>query len=228
MQERWGTETGEAIFNVFTEQRWKEAGKGWRWGWGWVLENLGHKSTRGNEMSLVLGPGGNHSRVRRSWAGSLRMASDFRKTPISSRWCPHPQQSSAWLHHEITACSMKPAASGSLNTASPGDYRDVPGRKIGNFNHCCIITLATPFPFCPLFQGLPRRTSHVRLIAAWRGGWSRHGYLSLTGRETEAQELTVSAWQGKDEDPAPRLTLLGSPPRSGEGGDGKKVEERAY
>lgn len=45
--------------------------------------------------------------------------------------------------------------------------------------------------------------------------------MSLTGRETEAQELTVSACQGKDEDPAPRLTLLGSLPQSGEG-DGKE------
>lgn len=61
---------------------------------------MGHKSTRGNEMSLVVGPGGNHSRVQRSWAGSLRMASNFRKTPVSSRWCPSPNS-------PAPGCTMK-------------------------------------------------------------------------------------------------------------------------
>lgn len=172
-------------------------------------------------MSLVVGPGGNHSRVQRSWAGSLRMASNFRKTPVSSRWCPSPNS-------PAPGCTMKsPRVPQSLRHRLP-EYSHPrrlqrrarqKNRKLQPLlynNSSDTLSILSPF------QGLPRRTSHVRLIAAWRGGWSRHGYLSLTGRETEAQELTVSAWQGKDEDPAPRLTLLGSPPQSGEGGDRKE------
>lgn len=136
----------------------------------------------GNEMSLVLGPGRNRSRARRSRAGSLRTASDFRKTPIGSRWCTAPHSPGTHtltaqcpLHHEITHAPWSLRLSGLPKGGQPGEPQAERSSEMSS--HCCIINMST-------------------------------GYSSSTGRDAEIQEL--GEWQEKDRNPALRLVLLGA------------------